>query len=262
MTTVYSKNGSEFDIDDIATDLNNKADKDLKNVDAALELVQYMPFSIVNGTILNGENNTLTYSGSTITCDPCTIKTCDGRTKVFDTASSIDISNQSDGSYSIFKDYETGNLSLVDEFKISNVNLSSDYWLDTSTIPANLKVNGVINNDLVYIGDCTIENGGVTALVNRYFNDSGYLIEKHFPTQPFMPDYASGITIPASTDWNCPSDGIVVCERDIYINGTRIYIFSSYSGYNTPNSMTALISKNEVVRCSSSAMFYPMKGAN
>jgi len=32
MTTVYSKNGSEFDIDDIATDLNNKADKDLNNI--------------------------------------------------------------------------------------------------------------------------------------------------------------------------------------------------------------------------------------
>ena len=44
------------------------------------------------------------------------------------------------------------------------------YWLDTSTTPANLKVNGVINNNLVYIGDCTIEDGDVTALTNRYFN--------------------------------------------------------------------------------------------
>ena len=32
MTTVYNKNGIEFDIDDIATDLNGKADVDLTNV--------------------------------------------------------------------------------------------------------------------------------------------------------------------------------------------------------------------------------------
>ena len=35
MTTVYNKNGIEFDIDDIATDLNGKADIDLTNVNNA-----------------------------------------------------------------------------------------------------------------------------------------------------------------------------------------------------------------------------------
>ena len=374
-----TKTPAEIDVDNIAQSIDKLTN--LQNLTTlGNSRLQYVPFAINAGTVLNGENNTLTYSGSTITCDPCTITTADGRTKVFDTASSFDvlsdaeykkynvtingaltqdkgtlsgfansvyaslpsawisenydtwemvfdittgsdISTQqfiysnfynssavysgvdieiysskfmlilrigsshttqtgtytvltntrylirvkftgtaytleystdngltwvidinyasttkvttrsegyfiigglylqshgavetpflgsinlnnsyiknnselwwqgiidgtssdydyviysSDGNYSIFKDYETGELFFTNDFKISNLNPSTDYWLDTSTIPANLKVNGVINNNLVYIGDCTVENGGVTALTNRYFNACPY----------------------------------------------------------------------------------------
>lgn len=48
------------------------------------------------------------------------------------------------------------------------------YWLDNSKTPLNLKVfdNGsyIVNNDLVYIGDCTISSGSITDLSNVDFN--------------------------------------------------------------------------------------------
>lgn len=49
------------------------------------------------------------------------------------------------------------------------------YWLDNSTTPLNLKVldeNNTyqINNDLVYIGDCTVSGGVVTDILNANFN--------------------------------------------------------------------------------------------
>ena len=94
-------------------------------------------------------------------------------------------------------------------------------WLDTSTIPANLKVNGVINNDLVYIGDCTIENSGVTALENRYFNDSGYLIEKSV-LSAIMPDYSAGINLTWGTQYTAQFDCCVFvkvsAQTSAYIN--------------------------------------------
>ena len=55
-------------------------------------LTNYTPFSINSGSALNGANNTLTYSGSTITCDPCTITTCDGKTLTDATARTLDVS--------------------------------------------------------------------------------------------------------------------------------------------------------------------------
>lgn len=49
-----------------------------------------------------------------------------------------------------------------------------DLWLDTSKYPLTLKrgdgVNWQINNDLVYIGDVTISNGIITAVMNNPFN--------------------------------------------------------------------------------------------
>ena len=131
---------------------------------------------------------TMTYvdtvgTSSTLVCDPCTVTTCDGRTQIFETSATLDISTQANGSYSIFKDYETGELLLTNDFKMSNLNPSADYWLDNSTTPANLKIdnNGIytINNDLVYIGDCTVSSSLVTALKNREFNDSGYIINRY-----------------------------------------------------------------------------------
>lgn len=49
------------------------------------------------------------------------------------------------------------------------------YWLDNSATPLNLKVLDAnntyqINNDLVYIGDCTVSGGVVTDILNADFN--------------------------------------------------------------------------------------------
>lgn len=57
------------------------ANQDLSNLtDLGNARLQYKPFTIGTGAVLNGKNNTLTYSGSIITCAPCTITTCDGKT--------------------------------------------------------------------------------------------------------------------------------------------------------------------------------------
>ena len=119
-------------------------------------------------------NITATYQKNVsgeLLCAPCTITTTDSRTKVFENTSSLDVQNQSDGNYSIFKDYQTGALSLL---------LNTDYSLDTSAIPANLYVNDVLNNDLVYLGDCTISSGVISSITNREFNNSGYLINRNY----------------------------------------------------------------------------------
>ena len=56
------------------------ANQDLTNLtNLGNARLMYKPFTIDIGPVLNGENNTLTYSGSTLTCAPCTITTCDGR---------------------------------------------------------------------------------------------------------------------------------------------------------------------------------------
>ena len=112
------------------------ANKDLQNLTTLGNArLQYAPFAINAGTVLNGKNNTLTYSGSEITCDPCTITTCDGRTKIFNTSTTLDCSTQADGNYSIFKNAENGALSLVSGFSMSN------------TIPINVNITGTLTNN-------------------------------------------------------------------------------------------------------------------
>lgn len=353
----------------------------------------------------------LTGDASKIFCDPCTITTCDGRTKVYANSASYDVSDQADGDYSVFKDYETGNLSLVKDFGISkalaiNVNIigsltnnngilsgfgTSNYaeipqqlplanansfefvfkfnyntstaiqsifternvsyfsqisiltsgelycqlsnnhssdnmgsgtgsttltngntyyvklsfdgsaykvylsstgefsgeeteeisitnsakllnfnwnigcsalsgyeqpfntgsidlkesyiningqrwwsgtkpWLDTSTTPANLKTNGEINNDLVYIGDCLIENSVVTVLKNKYFNACPYhrdLVESYQNGTSWYVVYSDGWCeqggfIQANINWQTCTllKPFVNTNYNIYVSGS------------------------------------------
>jgi len=185
-----------------------------------------------------------------------------------------------DGDSKIFKDFETGELFFTNDFKISNLNPSTDYWLDTSTTPANLRVKGEINNNLVYIGDCTIENGGVTALNNRAFNDSGYLVDKSVMG---MPDYSATIEItPTSTEqsFTCPCNGFVIFSagaiggiyswlkiNDVYINN----VSTTSNNYITNVFACALVAKNDVCTFRDGYQstifgrffkFFPVKGVN
>lgn len=82
--------------------------------------LQLTPFSINQGTVLDGKNNTLTYSGSTITCAPCTITTADNRTFEDSNSVTFDASTTANGNYFIFKDYTDGSLSLLDNFAVSD----------------------------------------------------------------------------------------------------------------------------------------------
>lgn len=101
-------------------DFANKNLSNLTNVGNAK--LQYAPFAINTGSTSSGKNNTLTYSGADITCAPCTITTADGRTTSFDSSATYSITTEGDGDYYIFKNIETGTLSLVREyeFAISN----------------------------------------------------------------------------------------------------------------------------------------------
>jgi hypothetical protein len=81
--------------------------------------------------------------------------------------------------------------------------------LNTSIIPANLYINGTLDNDKVYIGDVTVESNVITAVSNRQFNDSGYLINRHYPVN-CLPDWDNKIDITAiTTTFTCPNDGIL-----------------------------------------------------
>lgn len=379
----------------------------------------------------------LTGDASKIFCDPCTITTCDGRTKILDTATSIDISNQADGSYSIFKDYETGNLSLVDELvigkintvpwtqpvlssngtiggssfavysaqeyaayqplwkgfdnstsdvgsirfttgstgeviiynpvglNISNINFTTtsangasgatgtvyvsndnttwteitsfsqatasnnwsiplsyngyykylklsvtstsytdsgyyswyigntiltattfnDVWHDTSTTPANLKIYNFvndewdINNDLVYIGDCTIASGLVTALTNREFNDSGYLVQKSAMSVPdFINRIDVGTTLNSTVTYTAPCKGYISVNIWSYgasctlkINNVLLYQTQGSGNLYTPAVTTFVpVQKNDYIEAYSGypntsytdqkVYFYPMRG--
>ena len=96
------------------------ANKDIDNLTVLGNArLQYAPFAINAGTVLNGENNTLTYSGATITCSACAITTADGRTFVDDSSKTYSVSNLTNGNYNIFKNYTNGNLSSSSSFVIS-----------------------------------------------------------------------------------------------------------------------------------------------
>ncbi len=221
--------------------------------------LQYAPFSINAGTVTNGENATLSYSGSTLTCAPCTITTCDSRTLVDANSATYDVSNEADGTYYVFKDYETGALSLSDELYISDTQASTAWtqpvldadgtpggevsiseiaitatqqlpalWLDTSTVPNNLKVYSSgsysVNNDLVYIGDCTVLSGAVSSITNRDFGkqiDTNDLVEVPVVTET----YKSG------TSWyRLYSDGW--CVQGGRITGTTVTFLRTFVDTN------------------------------
>ncbi len=139
------------------TDGANKSLSNLNNEGNAK--FQYAPFSINNGSVVNGENTTLTLVNNIITCAPCIITTADGRSKTFETQATLDVSSVAEGKYSVMKSYTDGSLSLAN-LAISKVEPSTpsdnDLWLDISQSPLTLKqYNGSewqVNNDLIYIG--------------------------------------------------------------------------------------------------------------
>lgn len=154
---------------------------------------------------------------------------------------------------------------------------NGDLWLDTSTIPANLKEYSSatqtwsINNDLVYIGNCTVSSGAVTSLTNRKFNDPGYLIDRYIPIYECSPDYDNAIVISAS-GYIAPLDGYIlvknirVLPQDEYgyINGNEIWhTYTSTSvGIYTPGALYLVVKGDKFTYTNTevNALFLSLKG--
>ena len=157
------------------------ADKDLSNLsDTGNAKLLYEPFIINNGSVSSaGANDTLTSSGSILTCAPCTITSCDGRSFTDTTSAAYDVSSESNGTYYVFKDVTDGSLALIPNFSISKTTpatpATDDYWLDNSVLPSTLKYYNsssqwVVDNDLVCLGYCTVTSGTISSIYNYDFN--------------------------------------------------------------------------------------------
>ena len=68
-TTVTNKNGIEFDIDALATDVNGKADKDLSNTNPSSSFCSMLMPDYANGTPFTGTSFTAPCAGLAIICN-------------------------------------------------------------------------------------------------------------------------------------------------------------------------------------------------
>jgi hypothetical protein len=169
--------------------------------------------------------------GSLIYCDPCTVITCDGRIVDFGNTNTLNISSYADGKYDIFKNLQTEEIVLINSFSIGKTNANNtDYWLDISQLPAQLKHNGVVDNDLVKIGYCTLSSGIVAAIDNLQFNMNGFFELSN------LPDFTK--TISTSSTYTAETNGWIV----------------------TSNQVVRPVYKGETFSMSSGQWFAPMKG--
>ena len=233
--------------------------------------------------VINGTSENYDYIEIlSIVCSPCIITTVDNRTKIFESSSNLSIANINDGDYLILKDYETGNLSLVseDNFKIGKTEslnpLNGDFWFDISTVPASLKVynntenDWIINNDLVYIGNCTIQNGIVVSLINREFNNSGYNVQKYIDYNKIFegvtPDLSKGIN-KSTSGFTADEDGWVCLVLYAGVSGDSVYIDNAMVAYRLGNGYAAIsvfipILKGQTLTATTTldtCIFYPLK---
>jgi hypothetical protein len=246
----------------------------------------------ISEVAITGTHMVTVSGGTDLSSSPCTITTCDGRTKSFDVSSVIDCSSQADGTYNVLKDYSTGELSLISNLAISKTEpdtpSSGDCWVDSSVIPASFKAyNGSVwntDNNKVYIGDVTVESNVITAVSNRQFNDSGYLVNKNYHStfNSCAPDWSAGIS-KSSSGFTADEDGwLYVCgvagggtsssirNFSIAINGVVMQIAGISGSTSILNIACAFIPINngDVITIASSGgggstlTFYPMKGDN
>lgn len=169
--------------------------------------------------------------GSTLICNPCILTTCDGITSNAGTALFLDISEQANGDYFVFRNIESDELTLISTFTISKIEpispSSNDYWLDISTVPANLKYYNSgwnISNNLIFIGSCSINSGEISAIKNNQFNMNGYW---EFAN---LPNYEK-TAISIGSGFTAPDDGWIVTTANAVVQ--PIHRGESYS--NTSN---------------------------
>lgn len=111
--------------------------------------IQCAPFTINKGSSnANGQNITLSYSGSTLTCAPCTITTCDYRTTTDTETRTLDLSTATGRLY-VFKSYSTGELSFIEERRFG--------------------IGKAIPVNIIPIGDLSIDNGVLSNFSNDHY---------------------------------------------------------------------------------------------
>lgn len=209
-------------------------------------------------------------AGTMLVCDPCVITTCDNRTLVDLGSATYELTDEVNANYCVFKDFETKELSLVrnSKFTIAKAEpttpAADDYWLDISTVPANLKYydNGwVINNDLVYIGNATVSGGIFTTVKNRVFNDNNYNAD--------LPDFDNSVTI-GSLPYTVEKSGWVrvylhsSSAPNVTINGTMVGSIALTGSNNAASNLLYKVGRGDVVGgtyvSSHPCIFYPMRG--
>lgn len=127
--------------------------------------------------VVDGTSSDYDYTiggASSITCAPCTITTTDGRTRIFDASATYDVSDVSNGSYSIFKDYSTGALTLMSGFSI------------TKTAPINVNITGTLTNNNGVLSD--FSSGNYAQMPSYPSNLSSFEIQFKFKTPSALAD--------------------------------------------------------------------------
>ena len=141
----------------------------------------------------------------------------------------LDCSSVADGTYNVMKSYYTGALSLgtlyTQKTAPTNELLDNVYWLDCSEYPFVLKqyIDGVWMeyNDLVYIGDVTINSGVITKVENNPFNWNGITgSSASMPSNRYI-NLALGASY---ANYTAPADGWFSINADASANNGQIYM--------------------------------------
>jgi hypothetical protein len=189
-----------------------------------------IPLNVTNLEFLNytGANYVTTSGRVQISNDGQTwtdIKSYTNSTVAANASWSIDLSDNTYFAkyYRIYSDSNVGTAGwIIRELTITATEQVNNR-LDISTVPANLYLGGILNNNLVYIGDCTILGGVITKLKNNKFNMNGYWELCN------LPDYNAGISKPSS-GFTADEDGwLYILARSkgyavtVHKNGIEIY---------------------------------------
>ena len=127
----------------------------------------------------------------------------------------------------------SGDAWMVQEFTLTAIEYTENR-LDTSTTPAKLYINGSLNNDLVYIGDCTVSSGLFTSVSNNQFNMNGYFEISNLPDFDKKVSISNGVAYYAEKNgWIVTSAQVIkpIYRGESYTPSSTGYYFAPMKGY-------------------------------
>lgn len=179
-----------------------------------------------------------------------------------------------DGTYHIIKEKESaitltsGSSSLVTiSKKFPTSQNIGDYFLDNSVVPFKgykYTVNGWEETSFCYLGYVTVSSGTATITTFSY-NNNNYDVNI-FSLGLVMPDYSSGISVTANTNYTIPAVGWVSVFGNntggyFYINGVNMGMINYNESYNDASFSIYPVSKGDIVKLTAGIItFYPCKG--